>query len=152
VTDTTRVIAFEWSREAAGFGPGGEGHHELSHHGGDPGMLARLANVDRFYLSRLNRFLGLLKSTTEDDGNMLDRTIVLYGSGMNSGTRGDHSPRNLPTLVAGGSRLGLKHGRHLAFNPEKHPPLANVLLTIMQKMGVESDKFADATGTLTGLT
>ena len=77
---------------------------------------------------------------------MLDRTIVLYGSGMNSGTRGEHSPKNLPTLVAGGSRLGLKHGHHLAFNPDKHPPLSNVLLTLLQKMGVESDRFADATG------
>lgn len=151
VTDATRVITFEWSREAGGYGVNGEHHHELSHHGGDPGMLATLANIDRFHLARLGQFLGLLKATSEADGNMLDRTIVLYGSGMNSGTRGDHSPKNLPTLVAGGSRLGLKHGHHLAFDPDKHPPLSNVLLTLVQKMGVESDRFADATGTLTGL-
>ena len=152
ITDTTRVITFEWSREASGNGGDGENHHELSHHGGDAGMLAKLAKIDRFHLSKLSRFLDLLKSTREADGSMLDRTIVLYGSGMNSGLGGKHSPKNLPTLVAGGHKLGLKLGQHLAFHPDKHPPLANVLLTLVQKMGVEVDKFADATGTLTALT
>ena len=151
VTDLTRVITFEWSREAGGYGGGGENHHELSHHGGDKGMLQKLAGIDRFHLSRLGRFLSLLKSTVEGEGGMLDRTMVLYGSGMNSGTGGEHSPKNLPLLVAGGQKLGLKLGRHLAHDPDKHPPLSNVLLTIAQKMGLESDRFADATGTLTGL-
>ena len=151
ITDTTRVITFEWSREAGGYGGGGENHHELSHHGGDPGMLQKLAQIDRFHLSRLGRFLTMLKSTGEADGSMLDRTMVLFGSGMNSGKGGEHSPKNLPTIVAGGAKLGLKHGQHLAFDPDKHPPLSNVLLTMTQKMGVETDKFADATGTLTGL-
>jgi len=151
ITDTTRLITFEWSREAGGYGGGGENHHELSHHGGDPEMLRKLAVIDRFHLSRLARFLDLLKKTTEADGTMLDRTIILYGSGMNSGRGGEHSPKNLPTLVAGGHKLGLKHGQHLAFDPDRHPPLANVLLTLAQCMGVRSDHFADATGTLTGL-
>jgi hypothetical protein len=151
ITDTTRVITFEWSREAGGYGGGGENHHELSHHGGDAGMLKKLAAIDRFHLSRLGRFLDMLKSTSEADGRMLDRTMVLFGSGMNSGKGGDHSPKNLPTLVAGGRKLGLKHGQHLTFDQDKHPPLSNVLLTLAQKMGVETDKFADATGTLTGL-
>jgi Protein of unknown function (DUF1552) len=150
-TDTTRVIAFEWSREAGGYGGGGENHHELSHHGGDAGMLAKLATIDRFHLARLGRFLGMLKSTAEGDGTMLDRTVVMYGSGMNSGAGGDHSPKNLPFLVAGGAKLGLKLGRHLAHDPAKHPPLANAMLSVVQKLGVETSKFADATGTLTGL-
>lgn len=151
VTDTSRVITFEWSREAGGFGGGGENHHELSHHGGDADMLKKLAQIDRFHLSRLGRFLDLLKSTGEEGGTMLDRTLVLFGSGMNSGAGGEHSPKNLPTLVAGGHRLGLKHGQHLAFNPDQHPPLANVLLTLVQAMGVEADAFRDSTGTVTGL-
>ena len=151
VTDLTRVITFEWSREAGGYGGGGENHHELSHHGGDAGMLKKLGEIDRFHLSRLGRFLGLLKATADGDGTLLDRTVVVYGSGMNSGTGGDHSPKNLPLLVAGGHKLGLKLGRHLAHHPDKHPPLANVLLGVAQKVGVESAKFADATGTLTGL-
>ena len=151
ITDTTRVITFEWSREAGGYGGGGENHHELSHHGGDSGMLAKLAAIDRFHLSRLGRFLEMLKSTAEGDARMLDHTMVLFGSGMNSGKGGDHSPKNLPTLLAGGARLGLRHGQHLAFNQDKHPPLSNVLLTMARQMGVEADSFADSTGTVTGL-
>ncbi len=151
VTDTTRVITFEWSREAGGYGGGGENHHELSHHGGDKGMLGRLAKIDHFHVERLARFLDFLKSTEEAGSHMLDSTMVLYGSGMNSGEGGEHSPKNLPTLVAGGRGLGLKHGQHLAHEKASPPPLANVLLTLGQKMGVEADKFQDATGTLTGL-
>ena len=152
ITDTTRVITFEWSREAGGYGGGGENHHELSHHGGDAGMLTKLATIDKFHLSRLSRFLDMLKTTAEGETNMLGQTMVLYGSGMNSGTGGEHSPRNLPTLIAGGASLGMKHGQHLAFNSDKHPPLANLLLTMAQKMGVETDQFADASGTISGLT
>ena len=152
LTDTTRVIAFEWSREAGGFGGGGENHHELSHHGGDADMLKKLAQIDRFHLERLGRFLAFLKSTAEADGHMLDRTLVLFGSGMNSGAGGEHSPKNLPLLVAGGHKLGLKHGQHLAFEPNNHPPLSNVLLTLVQKMGVAAEAFRDSKETLNGLT
>lgn len=151
LTDATRVITFEWAREAGGFGPGGQNHHELSHHGGDPGMLQKLAEVDRGYLERLNHFLTFLHSTEEGGRSLLDHTMVVYGSGMNSGERGDHSPKNLPLLVAGGAAWGLKHGQHLAHDEKAHPPLSNVLLTVTQKMGIETDKFQDATGTLTGL-
>jgi hypothetical protein len=152
VTDTTRVISFEWSREAGGYGGGGENHHELSHHGGDAEMLKRLANIDRFHLERLARFLRFLKSTADGEGVMLDHTMVLFGSGMNSGKGGEHSPKNLPTLVAGGHRLGLKLGQHLAHNPDQHPPLSNLLLTLVQRMGVEVEQFRDSTGTVSGLT
>jgi len=148
VADVTRVITFEWSREAGGFGGGGENHHELSHHGGDAGMLKKLAEIDRFHLARLGRFLGMLKSTAEGDGTMLDRTITIFGSGMNSGAGGEHSPKNLPLLVAGGAKLGIKLGRHVAFNADKHPPLSNVLLSLVQKTGVPATKFADSTGTV----
>ena len=152
LTDTTRVITFEWSREAGGYGGGGENHHELSHHGGDPGMLQKLAEIDRFHVSRLARFMEFLKATSDSDATMLDNTAILFGSGMNSGERGDHSPKNLPLLVAGGHRLGLKHGQHLAFAGDNHPPLANVLLTLAQQLGVPIDAFRDSTSTLTGLT
>lgn len=145
-TDTTRVITFEWAREAGGYGVGGENHHELSHHGGDPGTLKKLAEVDRGYLERLARFMDFLKNTDEEGRPMLDHTMLVYGSGMNSGTNGDHSPKNLPLLVAGGSACGLKHGQHIAHDPDKHPPLSNVLLTVAQKMGVETGEFADSSG------
>jgi hypothetical protein len=152
ITDTTRVITYEWSREAGGLGGNGEDHHHLSHHEGLPANLAKLAEIDRFHLGRLARFMKLLKATREESDTMLDHTIIMLGSGMNSGAeRGDHSKKNLPLLVAGGGKLGLKHNQHLAFNPDKAPPLSNVLLTILQHAGVATDKFADATGTLTGL-
>ncbi len=151
VTDSTRVITFEWSREAGGFGGGGENHHELSHHGGDSAMLGKLANIDQFHLSRLKRFIQLLKQTKESDHSMLDNTIVVYGSGMNSGEGGDHSPKNLPLLVAGGQRLGLTHGRHLKHDVTNHPPLANVWLEIAQRMHVPTQNFSDATGNFSAL-
>ena len=151
LTDTTRVITFEWSREAGGYGGGGENHHELSHHGGDEGMLKKLAEIDRFHVGRLGRFLEFLKATSDGEAKMLDNTVVVFGSGMNSGEGGDHSPKNLPLIVAGGSKLGLRHGQHLAFDQNNHPPLNNVLLTVAQKSGLEVEKFNDSTGTLTGL-
>lgn len=151
LTDTTRVIGFQWAREASGYGGGGENHHELSHHGGDAGMLEKLAGVDRFYATKLARFLDLLAETREGEARMLDSTVIMYGSGMNSGEGGEHSPKDLPLLVAGGGSLGVKHAGHLAFDKDNHPPMANLLLTLAQKTGVESDQFSDATGTLASL-
>ncbi len=150
-TDSTRVIAFEWSREAGGYGGGGENHHELSHHGGDPGMLEKLATIDRFHLGRLKRFIELLQQTREKETNMLDQTVVVLGSGMNSGEGGDHSPKNLPLLIAGGRGLGLKHNRHLQFQLDQHPPLTNLLLEVVHRTGVETDTFSDATGSMSEL-
>ena len=151
LTDTTRVISFEWSREAGGYGGGGENHHELSHHGGDVGMLAGLGKIDRFHLERLGRFMEFLKATEDGDRNMLDHTLIMFGSGMNSGDGGGHSPKDLPLIAAGGRGLGLKQGQHLVFDKDNHPPLSNLLLTYIQKMGLEIDEFCDATGTLNGL-
>ena len=150
-TDTTRVVTFEWSREAGGVGGAGENHHELSHHGGDPAMLQKLANIDRFHVARLARFLDMLRDTVEGERTLLDHAMVMYGSGMNNGDNGDHSPRNLPLLLAGGNAWGLRHGQNLHHRPDRNPPLANVLLTLQQKMGLEIDRFQDSTGTLTRL-
>ena len=150
-TDMSRVITFEWSREAGGFGGGGENHHELSHHGGDEGMLNKLAEIDRFHVAKLARFMDLLQATEEADGSMLDRTVILFGSGMNSGLGGEHSPKNLPLLIGGGRQLGLELGQHLAFDPDQHPPLSSVLLSVAQAVGCETDQFSDATSRLTGL-
>jgi hypothetical protein len=77
---------------------------------------------------------------------MLERTIVVYGSGMNSGVDGEHSPKDLPLLVAGGQKLGLKHGRHLRFDPQNHPPMANLLLALSHKMSAKIPRFMDSTG------
>ena len=147
-TDSTRVISFEWSREAGGYGGAGENHHELSHHGGDEGMLKKLASIDRFHLQRLLRYIEFMRDTGEGQGSMLDSTVIVFGSGMNSGAGGEHSPKNLPLLIAGGAGQGLKHNRHVRFDIDKHPPLSNLLLQVIQKAEVPCDKFSDATGTL----
>lgn len=154
-TDTTRVITLQLGREAAGgyFTELGlqANHHELSHHGGDEDMLEGLHKIDRFHLEQLGHLLGTLKSTEEQGCRLLDRTMILYGSGMNSGEGGGHSPKNLPLLFAGGRELGLRLSSHLRFEQDK-VPFANVHLTMLQAMGLEQDKFVDSTGTLTGLT
>jgi hypothetical protein len=147
-TDSTRVISFEWSREAGGYGGSGENHHELSHHGGDEGMLQKLAAIDRFHLERLKRYMELLAATQEGESHMLDRTMIVLGSGMNSGKGGEHSPKNLPLIMAGGKALGLKHNRHIAFDPDKNPPLSNVLLALIQKLDVAQTSFSDSTGVM----
>jgi hypothetical protein len=149
-TDTTRVITFEWAREGGDFGENGEDHHEFSHHLGDQKMLAKLAEIDRFRFRKLARFLERLKTTREADGTLLDNTMVLFGSGMNSGKGGGHSPKNLPLLLAGGRKRGLKHGSHLQFAIDS-TPMSNLLLTMIRAMGVEQKSFMDSTGTLRGL-
>jgi len=150
-TDTTRVITFEWDTEPGSKGDGNNDHHTLSHHGGDATKLEGLARIDRFYIDRLAHFLSLLKRTKEADGSMLDNTMLVYGSGMNNGEIGEHSAKDLPLLVAGGAKLGLKHGKHLKHKIDARP-MSDVLLTVLQKMGVETDSFSDSSGTLASLT
>ena len=87
-----------------------------------------------------------LKSTYEGSDSLLDRTMVLYGS--NLGNANTHVTTNLPVLFAGG---GFKHGAHLAFDPAAPPPLSNLYVSLLQRLGVEVDKFGSGTGTLTGL-
>ena len=77
---------------------------------------------------------------------MLDRTTVFLSS--NLGNASSHSTKNLPVLLAGG---GFKHGQHLAFDPKNHPPLCNLYVSMLQRLGIEADKFGSSTGTLTGL-
>lgn len=142
-TDSTRVITFQWSSEA-GF------NHTISHHGGDPELLRQIAEIDRRYIARLARFLGLLKATKEGDGTMLDNTMVLYGSGMNNGKGGGHSSKDLPLLLAGGRNLGIRQGQHLKFETDS-TPMSNLLVSMLQGMGVEADAFMDSSSTLTGI-
>lgn len=153
-TDTTRVATFQIGREAAGgYFPDlglSANHHELSHHGGAESMLEGLAKIDAWHLENLRYFLGRLKESEDDGATLLDRTMVMYGSGMNSGEGGSHSPRNLPLLLAGGRALGFRHGQHLDF--EDRTPLSNLLVSLLQGAGVEEDAFQDSTGTLTGIT
>jgi hypothetical protein len=122
-----------------------EGYHNLSHHGQDRGKIAQLTLIEIEQMKAFRDFLAKLQAA-EEGTTLLDRTTVILGS--NLGNASSHSTENLPVLVAGG---GFKHGQHLAFSPTRNTPLPNVFVTILQRLGVETDRFASSTGTLTGL-
>jgi hypothetical protein len=122
------------------------GHHDLSHHGQDPAKIAQLKKVEIEKLKLLNNLLTKLKETKEEGVSLLDRTMIFFSS--NLGNASSHSSRNLPVILAGG---GFKHGQYLAFDPKTPPPLCNLYLSMLQRLGVERDKFGSSTGTLTGL-
>ncbi|MSR58516.1 MAG: DUF1552 domain-containing protein [Planctomycetaceae bacterium] len=122
------------------------GHHDLSHHGQDPAKIGQLKTVETEKMKTLHEFLTKLKSTDEQGASLLDRTMVFFSS--NLGNASNHSTRNLPVLLAGG---GFKHGQHLAFDPANPPPLCNLYVSMLQRLGIESDAFGSSTSTLTGL-
>jgi hypothetical protein len=122
------------------------GHHDLSHHGQDPSKIAQLRTVELEKMRTLRAFLARLKETREGESNLLDRTSVFFSS--NLGNASSHSTRNLPVLLAGG---GFRHGQHLTFNPTNPPPLSNLYVSMLQRLGINADRFGSSTGTLTGL-
>jgi hypothetical protein len=123
-----------------------DGYHNLSHHGRNESKLAQLEAIDTWHMKLLGGLLGKLKSAGEPGGNLLDRTMVLYGS--NFGDANKHTTDNMPVLLAGG---GFKHGQHLAFDTAKNYPLPNLFVSMAQRMGVETGRFASSTGTMRGL-
>ena len=149
--DVTRVITFQLARETSNRTYPEVGvadpHHLLSHHGNDPAKVAKRAKINQFHISLFAEFIGKLKATKDGSGTLLDNSVVLYGSGMGNPNVHDHT--NLPILVAGGAACGLKGGRHIRF--AKATPLANLHLTLLDKVGVRLDKFADSSGKVDGL-
>jgi hypothetical protein len=121
-------------------------HHNLLHHGQDPEKLKQLAIVETKTFELLADLLAKLKASKEDGATVLDRTTVMFGSNMSSGN--SHSCKNLPIVLAGG---GFKHGSHLAFDAKNGPPMANLFVSMLQRLGLEIDKFGTSKGTLTGL-
>ena len=122
------------------------GHHDLSHHGQDPTKIEQLKKVELEKMKVVQEFLQKLKQTEEQGETLLDRTMVFFSS--NLGNAGTHSTKNLPILFAGG---GFRHGQHLAFDPQNSPPLSNLDVSMLQRLGIETDQFGSSTGTLTGL-
>lgn len=122
------------------------GHHDLSHHGKDPNKIEQLKKVERAKMEVFAGFLRKLEQTREEEASLLDRTTVFFGSNLGNGST--HSVSNLPVLLAGG---GFRHGAHLAFDAQKGPPLSNLYLSMLQRLGVEADRFGSSSGTLTGL-
>jgi len=123
-----------------------DGYHNLSHHGKSPAKLAQLQAIDEWHMKLLNNLFTGLQSVSEGPETLLDRSMILYGS--NLGNANTHVTTNLPVLFAGG---GFKHGQHLAFDRERNYPLPNLLLTMLQRLGLETDRFASSTGTMRGL-
>jgi hypothetical protein len=123
-----------------------DGYHNLSHHGRNASKLAQLEAIDREHMRLLAELFTKLDAAPAAGGTLLDRTMVLYGS--NFGDANKHTTDNMPVLFAGG---GFEHGQHLAFDKSRNYPLPNLFVNIQQRMGVESDRFASATGTLRGL-
>jgi len=169
-TDSTRVVTYMNGSEGNGLAIPEIGitqsRHGLSHHNGDPVVLDRLAKSDAFIMEQFAHFLGELGTVKDGDAPLLDRTMVLFGSGMSYGH--SHCNANLPILLAGGRGLGLKHGQHIDYNrphitqdytlsyeewrslcgkpKDGNARLSNVMLTMLQKMDVHAEKFVDSLG------
>ena len=123
-----------------------DGYHNLSHHGRSEEKLKQLRAIDEWHMKLLGELFTHLKSVREDGEPLLDRTMVLYGS--NLGNANTHVTTNLPTLFAGG---GFKHGQHIAFDKQHNYPLPNLFVSMLQRMGLQTDSFASSTGTMRGL-
>jgi hypothetical protein len=146
--DITRVSTFMMAREVSyrTFPKLGisEAFHPASHHQNSPTRLEALAKINTFHVSLVAHLLDRLKATPDGDGTLLDHSLILYGSAMSNSNIHNHKP--LPVLIAGGAGGKLKGGRHLKY-PE-NTPMANLLLSILHKAGVEEPSVGDSTGPL----
>ena len=144
--DLTRVITFMYGREQTGrpYPQIGvpEPHHPLTHHQGQPDKIEKCAKIQRYHIKLFTEYLEKLRKTPDGDGSLLDHVILLYGSGISNSDRHTHGP--LPTFLVGGGAGTLKGGRHLIY-PE-HTPLANLQLTLLNKLGVPAEKLGDSSG------
>jgi hypothetical protein len=144
--DITRVITFQIAREVSTrtYPQIGvpDAHHPTSHHQLDPVKIEKLAKISAYHVSLFGYFLERLKATPDGEGSLLDNSLLLLGSGLGNPDVHDHT--NLPILVAGGGSGTHKGGRHIACKPMT--PMTNVLLTMLDKAGINIERFADSTG------
>jgi hypothetical protein len=149
--DITRVATFMLSREASQRTYNQIGvpdpHHSVSHHGNDAEKLERLAKINTYHASLFGYYLDKLRSTPDGAGSLLDHTLILYGGCISDPNLHSHAP--LPVLLAGGAVGGLKGGRHLRQAPDT--PMANLLVSLLDKVDVEVDRIGDSTGRLADL-
>ena len=144
--DITRVTTLMFGREMAtrsypqiGIS---DSHHSLSHHDNNPAKLAKIAKIDNYHVQQVAYFLGKLKAAQDGENTLLDNAMVMYGGGIGNGNL--HNHERLPIFVAGGGAGTLKGGRHFAFKDDT--PVSNLLRTILDKAGVETEKIGDSTG------
>jgi hypothetical protein len=149
--DVTRVGTFMLAREASTRTYNHIGvpdpHHAISHHGNAPDKIEKHAKINTYHVSLFNHFLDRLKSTPDGDGTLLDHSLVMYGGCISNGNLHTHGP--LPTLLAGGACGQLTGGRHIRTAADT--PMANLLVSVLEKVGVETDNLGDSTGRLTDL-
>ena len=149
--DATRVVTFVLANEASNkpypFVQVPEGHHDLSHHGGDAAKQAKLQRINLFHTKQLAYLLGRLNALQEGDGTLLDHAMIAYGSGIHDGNA--HNHENLPILLAGGGCGTLSTGRHLRFKSET--PLSNLWLSMLNRMEITVEKLGDSSGALPNL-
>jgi hypothetical protein len=147
-TDSTRLITF--FKNGINAVPQISGvksdYHNLSHHGRDPDKIAELAIIELEQFSALADFVHRLHETSEGESTLLERTMVLFGS--NLGNASSHNTFNMPIVLAGG---GFRHGQHLAFDRKQNYPLPNLFVSMLQRLGIETDSFVTSTGTMRGL-
>ncbi len=146
--DLTRVITFmvahETSNRAYPEIDVSDAHHPLSHHGGDTDKIAKLIEVNTFHAEQFAYYLDRLARTEDGDGSLLDQSLILYGAGMSNGN--SHNHHKLPIAVVGGGAGTLKGNRH--FRYDNDPPVTNLFMSLLAKLGVRQDSFGDSTGEL----
>ena len=150
-TDLTRVFSFMIGREQSGMTYPQIGvpdaHHPISHHRNDPELRAKIARINQYHMTLFAEFVEKLRATPDGDGSLLDNVIILYGAALRDGNA--HSYDDLNLLLVGGGGGRLQGGRHIMYPAET--PIANLHLTLMDKLGMPVEQFGDGTGTLTGL-
>ena len=146
--DLTRVITFmiahETSNRAYPEIDVSDAHHPLSHHGGDTDKIAKLIDVNVFHAEQFAYYLDRLARTEDGDGSLLDQALIIYGAGMSNGNT--HNHHKLPIAVAGGGAGTLKGNRHFSYDDD--PPVTNLFMSLLAKLGVRQDSFGDSTGEL----
>jgi hypothetical protein len=147
-SDLTRVITFMIGKEqsARPYPQIGvpEAHHPLSHHNDVPEIIAHLSKINRYHTELFSKYLATLRATPDGDGSLLDHMTIMYGSGISNSTR--HSGQNLPLLLVGGGAGRLEGDRHLKYTDK--PSIANLLVTLMDKLDVPVEKVGGSTGKL----
>jgi hypothetical protein len=147
-SDLTRVITFMLGKEqsARPYPQIGvpEAHHPLSHHNDIPELVARMSKINRYHTQLFSQYLAKLSATPDGDGSLLDHATILYGSGISNSSR--HAGDNLPLLLVGGGAGRLKGGRHLRYGNE--PTMANLLVTLMEKLDAPVERVGGSTGKL----
>src|SRR5215471_9078584 len=146
--DITRVATMMYARDTSGavYPQSGvrDGFHVASHHSNVRASMDKYALINKYHVQLLAYFLEKLRATPDGDGNLLDHSLILYGSSMSNGNQHDHDP--LPVLLAGAASGQLKGGRHMQYAP--HTPMSNLLLSMLDKLGIQADHHGDSTGKL----